>query len=257
MSHPPLTLDKCHEPRAVSRLIALIAVLNSAAVFVLGTSRQNWPPGFWAQRAEWIVAALAVTAVVPLLQYTISNRGERARRQALEREQKIEVFLAACLVYVVRHAGADFEHTGIQAFVVRGRLHRRQVRLAKVRLGAVPTSGIVWYPDKGVVGRCWSARAAQYEDLETHFARYRDCTRSEWEPLPAAARFGLTYDDFQRLKDKYRIVAAAPIIDRQDRYVGCVTADMPPDDGARSVARAAILASLATTAQLVSEALER
>jgi hypothetical protein len=234
----------------------LIAVLNSAAVFVLGASRQNWPAGFWVQRAAWIVAALVVSAAVPLLQYAISNRGERARRRALEREQRIELFLAACLVYVVRHAGADFEHTGIQAFAVRGRLHRRQVRLAKVRLGAVPSSGIVWYADKGVVGRCWSARLAQYEDLETHFARYRDVSRSEWEQLPAAVRFGLTYDDFQRLKNKYRIVAAAPIIDRQDRYVGCVTADMPPGDGARSVARAAILASLATTAQLVSEAME-
>jgi len=89
--------------------------------------------------------SLAVTAAIPLLQYGISERGERARRKALEREQKLEVFLAACLVYVVRNAGADFEHTGIQAFMVRGRFRPRHVRLAKVRLGAVPTSGIVWY----------------------------------------------------------------------------------------------------------------
>jgi hypothetical protein len=225
-------------------------------VLILGTSRQNWPPGFWVDRAAWVVAALAVTAVIPLLQFGISERGERARRKRLEREQKIEVFLAACLVYVVRNAGADFEHTGIQVFVVRGRLRRRQVRLAKVRLGAVPTSGIVWYPDKGVVGRCWSARAAQYEDLETHFAGYKHLSRLEWEALTAPARFGLTYDDFQCLKDKYRIVAAAPIIDRKDRYVGCITADTPQGEGSHAVARAAILASLATTAQLVGEAME-
>jgi hypothetical protein len=199
---------------------------------------------------------LAVTAAIPLLQYAISERGERARRRALEREQKIEVFLAACLVYVVRNAGADFEHTGIQAFVVRGRRRRRQVRLAKVRLGAVPTSGIVWYPDKGVVGRCWSARAAQYEDLETHFAGYRSLSRIEWDALPADARFGLTYDDFQCLKDKYRIVAAAPIIDHRGRYIGCITADTPQSEGSHAVCRAAILASLATTAQLVGEAME-
>jgi hypothetical protein len=230
--------------------------LNSAAVVILGTSRQDWPPGFWANRAEWVVAALVVTATIPLLHYGISERGERARRKALEREQKIEVFLAACLVYVVRHAGVDFEHTGIQAFVVRGRLRRRQVRLAKVRLGAVPASGVVWYQDKGVVGRCWSARAAQYEDLETHFAGYRHVSRTGWEALPPMARFGLTYDDFQRLKDKYRVVAAAPIIDRRDRYVGCVTADTPHGEKSDAVSRAAILASLATTAQLVGEAIE-
>jgi hypothetical protein len=229
--------------------------LNSAAVLILGSSRQNWPAGFWVDRSAWVVAALAVTAVIPLLQYGISERGERARRKVLEREQKIEVFLAACLVYVVRNGGADFEHTGIQAFIVRGRLRRRQVRLAKVRLGAVPTSGIVWYADKGVVGRCWSARSAQYEDLETHFAGYKHLSRTDWEELPAAARFGLTYDEFQCLKDKYRIVAAAPVIDHQDRYVGCITADMPQGEGSRVICRAAVLASLATTAQLVGEAM--
>ena len=236
--------------------MAATAVLNSAAVLILGTSRQDWPPGFWASRAGWVVAALAVTAAIPLLQYGISERGERARRKALEREQKIEVFLAACLVYVVRNAGADFEHTGIQAFVVRGRLRRKHVRLAKVRLGAVPTSGIVWYADKGVIGKCWSERAAQYEDVETHFARYRHLSRVDWEQLAPAARFGLSYEDFQPVKDKYSIVAAAPIIDHKDRYVGCITADTPQSRSSHAMSRAVIQASLATTAQLVGEALD-
>jgi hypothetical protein len=223
---------------------------------ILGTSRQNWPPGFWASRAGWVVAALIVTAAIPLLQYAISERGERARRKALEREQKLEVFLAACLVYIVRNAGADFEHTGIQAFMVRGRFRPRHVRLAKVRLGAVPTSGIVWYADKGVIGKCWTERAAQYEDVETHFARYKHLSRIDWEQLAPAARFGLTYEDFQPVKDKYSIVAAAPIIDQRERYVGCVTADMPQSAAARGISRTAIQASLATTAQLLSVALE-
>jgi hypothetical protein len=240
----------------VSKLIAATALLNSAAVLVLGAARQDWPAGFWTNRPAWTVAALIVTAVIPVWQYSLSERGERARRKALEREQKIEVFLAACLTYVVRNAGVDFEHTGIQAFVVRGRLRPKQVRLAKVRLGAVPTSGIVWYADKGVVGKCWMERAAQYEDLERHFAGCKHLSRLEWGQLPPSIRFGLTYEDFQRVKDKYSIVAAAPIIDRHDRYVGCLTVDTPQEPGSKGVSRAAILQSLATTAQLVSAALE-
>jgi hypothetical protein len=230
--------------------------LNSAAVVVLGAARQNWPANFWTARPGWAVAALVVTAIVPIWQYWLSERGERARRRALEREQKIEVFLAACLTYVVRHAGADFEHTGIQAFVVRGRFRPKQVRLAKVRLGAVPTSGIVWYADKGVVGKCWMERTAQYENLEQRFAGCKHLNRVEWEQLPPSIRFGLTYEDFQRVKDKYSIVAAAPIIDRHDRYVGCLTVDTPQDPDSKPIHRAAILQSLATTAQLVSAALE-
>ena len=58
------------------------------------------------------------------------------------------------------------------------------------------------------------------------------------------------------MKDKYSIVAAAPIIDHRDRYVGCITADTPQGASSHAMSRAVIQASLATTAQLVGEALD-
>lgn len=227
---------------------------NGVAVFVLGASRLNWPSAeFWNGKAGWAVGGLALTAAVPVLQAIIAERGERSRRKAIEREQTVQTFLIACLIYVVRHAKADWENTGIQAFVVRGwGGWARQVRLSKIRLGAIPSSGIRWTKGKGVIGRCWETRTPQYVDLAAHFAPYLGDSQEQWDGLPAATRFGLSFSDFQTQKGKYGIVAAVPIIDRKDNYVGCITADMPPNP-ARVPSREEVIKSLAGTARLVAE----
>lgn len=237
-------------------LIRVLVALNAVAVFALGASRQSWPAGFWTEKtAGWVVASLALTAIVPVVQVFIVERGERARRRALERQHKVEAFLTTSLIYIVRHGAADWENTGIQAFLVRGRWRQQQVRLAKVRLGAIPTSGIVWGAGKGVIGRCWARRAPQFEDLEAHFAQFNNHDLAAWDALSADQRFGLTWSDFQTLKGKYGVVAAVPIIGRNDRYIGCVTADTPPHHDGQALPKDVVLGSLATTAKLVGELL--
>lgn len=251
-------MDEWDHARRLPKLIWSLAVVNALAVFALGASRMNWPSiEFWSGRAGWIISALALTAAVPLVQAIIAERGERRRRKAIEREQTVQTFLIASLIYVIRHAHADWENTGIQAFGVRG-YHRwaHQVRLSKIRLGAIPSSGIRWTKGKGVIGRCWETRSPQYEDLSVHFAPYLDCAKEQWDALPAGTRFGLSFSDFQTQKGKYGIVAAVPMVDRKDKYIGCVTADMPPQvAGGKLPIREELLKSLAGTARLVAEVL--
>jgi hypothetical protein len=239
----------------LSKLIRVFAVVNGLAVFVMGAARLDWPRGFWADRTPWILGALVLTAVVPIVQVVVAERGEKARRLAIEREQKIETFLVASLVYAVRHAGADWVSTGIQAFVVKGWWRPRHVRVAKVRMGAIPSSGIVWTQGKGVIGKCWETRMPQFVDLHSQFAPYQAFEKAEWDALPAGDRFGLTYEDFQRLGHKYGVVAAVPIVDRHERYIGCVTADTPHDQQQANLNRELVLDSLANTAHLVREVL--
>lgn len=239
----------------MSKLIRACAALNGIAVIAVGASRLDWPKGFWIGRTPWVLGALVVTGVVPIVLVVVSEYGEKARRLAIEREQKIETFLVASLVYAVRHAGADWLTTGIQTFVVKGFWKPRHVRVAKVRLGPIPSSGIVWTKGKGVIGKCWETRTEQYEDLNARFAPYQAYDRAQWDALPATDRFGLTYDDFQRLGHKYGIVAAVPIVDRNERYIGCVTVDTPHDNDRGRLQRAEVLGSLANTAQLVREVL--
>jgi hypothetical protein len=241
----------------VSKLIKSLALANAAAVLVIGAARIDRPAGFWLLHPNWVIAALMVTALIPALQVGIRERGERGRRTAVERERRIEAFLAASLIHVARRAGADWETTGIQAFLIRRDWRRsQQVRAGKMRLGPVPSSGITWTEGKGIIGRCWATRAPQCADLESHFAPYLESTRAQWDALPVETRFGLTYEDFTRLRGKYGVVAAVPIIDARDSYVGCITADTPPLNGRPATLQIdEMVRSLASTAQLVRHVL--
>jgi hypothetical protein len=194
--------------------------------------------------------------LVPLAQVVISQVADRRRHQEGDLRQRVEPFLATSLIYLVRHARADFENTGVQAFLVkrRGLRGRHQIRIAKVRLGPIPPSGIAWTEGKGVIGGCWRTRTAHFVDLRRHFEPYEDHDQAAWEALPHDARYGLSFEEFQRVKGKYGIVAAAPIIGRDDRYVGCVTVDMPPAaPGQELPVREEVLGSLASAARLVAE----
>lgn len=97
--------------------------------------------------------------------------------------------------------------------------------------------------------------ADRFVDLAAHFSDYEQLGAEDFGRLPEAARFGLTFNDFQRLKGKYGIVAASPIVDEKGRYLGCVTADFPVEGDHGTIPQAPVLESLMTTARLVVEVL--
>jgi hypothetical protein len=196
------------------------------------------------------MVAIAVTIVVPFAQAGLVEYGERGRRKRSEREQDIQTFLSGALVNLANQAHADWEKTGVQAFQVRGWWKQRQVRVARVRLAAVASSGIQWGKGKGVIGQCWATRQPQYEDLGERFAPFSEFGRLQWEALPLETRFGLSFDEFQTVKGKYGIIAAVPIVNSRDKYVGCVTADMPT--GVAAPLREQLLKQLTLAAASIS-----
>jgi hypothetical protein len=243
----------------LSKLILGLAGLNALAVFVLGVARFSWPSEtFWTSHAGWVIAGLVTTALVPFLQAGLSERGAKRDRKRIEREREIETCLTSSLIYIVKHGGSSWLDAGVQAFAMQGRWGRqRQIRVAKVRLRPVGTSGVTWSKDKGVIGRCWATNAQQYEDLETHFSPFEDLDETAWDALPVETRFGLSFDDFQHLRGKYGVVAAVPIMNNKDRYIGCITADFGPRSSQPStLKKTEILGSLASTADLVAVVLK-
>jgi hypothetical protein len=237
-------------------LIRALAGINAIAALSVGLSRLKWPSGFWDGRDDWIAYTLIGVCVASILLPIMSELGEKARRQAVERRQQLHTFLASSLVYIARHSGADWETTGVQAFLVKRRwLRETHVAEAKVRLRPIPASGVQWTKGKGLIGRCWETRQPQFVDLAAHFADYEQLGAEDFGRLPEATRFGLTFDDFQRLKGKYGIVAASPIVDEKGRYLGCVTADFPVEGDHGTIPQAPVLESLMTTARLVVEVL--
>jgi hypothetical protein len=234
----------------LSALIWLIAVVNGFAAGVVGATRFDWPHGFWSNHGGWAVVAFVLTPILPFVIAGVNELGERRRRRALEREDNVRTCLVSSLVYLVRQCQADWEQTGVQLFAVRHKRWRQQhVRIAKVRLSSLASSGVVWTKGKGVIGRCWATRQAQFLPVEEYFAKYENLAADAWNELPADARYGLTHDDFQRLRGKYGVIAAVPIIDRKDRYIGCVTLDTPPESAI--LPHGEVFRSLAGTAEIV------
>lgn len=248
----------------MSKLVYLFPAINGFAVVILGLARIDWPdPTFWTKSA--VIGALVVTGAIPTIQAFISERGERRRRVALEREQTIRTCLAAALVVLARDCGANWETTGVQAFGLKRiafsfnpwKIWRlKQVRLSKLRLGAIPASGITWTKGKGLIGRCWDTKAPQWEKLNLHFAPFMTLTRAEWESYSPERVYGLSYDDFQATKGKFGLVAAVPIIGTTGQYLGCITMDTPASSSNRIDKNKAIQ-SLSLTADLVKTIIER
>src|SRR5262245_33092163 len=107
--------------RLVRRLVLLLPIFGTLSAIAVGLARQAWPSDeFWRARSGWILTAILVSAIVPLVQASISELGEKKRRKELEREAKVRGLLVAVLVYVVRHCNAPWDLTGIQAFLVAG-----------------------------------------------------------------------------------------------------------------------------------------
>src|SRR5204862_4355592 len=98
---------------------------------------------------------------------------------------------------------------GIHVWLAHGR-GKRQVlkRGPQFLLRSRRDSGILFTPNKGVVGRAWSEKAAVLLDLETH-VHPAATTRQEYEALPDDYRLGIAWDEYQRSKHYQAIWASA------------------------------------------------
>jgi hypothetical protein len=239
-------------------IVYALPVLGGGAAIAQGLARANWPnAAFWTTRGHWILTAIVVAGLIPALQTGISELGERRRRKLLELEDNVRAFLATSLVVVSRECNAPWDQTGLQAFLVDGWLWRkRHVRLSKIRLSSIASSGVRWTRGKGVIGACWSSHSVQWAQLdEAPFSKLDEWTGDEWNSLEPADTYGLSFADYQALGRKYGAVAAVPIMGSNDTYIGCVTLDTPP--GVRLESREIAIDSLSTTADLVRRFLRR
>jgi hypothetical protein len=244
--------------RVVRTLVLGLPVVGAGAAVAVGFARANWPSQmFWDTRQSHVVVAIVISGLIPVLQTTISELGEKRRRQALEREDNIRALLAGSLVVIARECAAPWDQTGIQAFLVVGWLWRqRQIRVAKIRLSSAPSSGVAWTKGKGVIGVCWETRTRQLEQLdEQPFKDLAKTDREQWLALDRRTTYGLSFDDYQTLGRKYGTVAAVPIMTSDDKYMGCIALDTP--SGVRLERTDSAFDSLSITADLVRRLLGR
>ncbi len=215
---------------AVKVLAAVVAAALTAALSLRST--EVWTP------SERTVVAMVVLLAVLAAASTAGGAVEewRARRVGARRDAA-DVILDAAAWAVVDTTGLDYRDLGLAAYRVqrslwvpwRQRLHRVHRVRAKRRPAA---SGVRWAPGKGVIGACVQRGQVVAVDVAADYAAIWPCTREEWETgvVPDEIRLGLTWSEFQDVRDKYDVVVATPILDTTGagtRVVGCVALDGP------------------------------
>lgn len=113
------------------------------------------------------------------------------------------------------------KHPGLQGRLPKGPTLKR---LDRLRPHGLNETAIPWSFGKGVIGLCWKSRKDVVLDFTKAYAPYIDCDRTGWARAPDNVRLGLTFDEFDRIRGKYGVVIASPILDGEE-FIGCVTVD--------------------------------
>jgi hypothetical protein len=209
--------------------IAAAAAVTTACLFAVGSD--VWNPSK-SVRTTLVVAAGALAFVSALAAAIEEYRGGVAAAM----REKVAFVLRALAFDLQDAVGLDVRELGVSAYVLRrevfapwrlrlARLHRERPAWSRA------TAGVHWRPGKGVVGRCVAEGKDVAVDLIVLDKALRDVTRRQWSSTDAELRLGLSWREYQRVRGKYGVVVASPIIDDRGphaRVIGCVAVDAPP-----------------------------
>jgi hypothetical protein len=210
-----------------SRLLwGLLVAAATAAVLLSGA---KIPRGFWEENRGLFYGGVAILAITALLE--VVRPGLQDRRLALER--RVREVLKAALLDIVESTGLDWRRLGVHAFLVR-RTWRHPFRGVLRRVGrerlssSPPASGIEWTRGKGALGRCWAEMRDVGVNLEVEWGSLRGSSRKDWEEASDEVKYGMSFEEFQRVRD-YGAIVVTPILDSREGFRGCVSVDAPGD----------------------------
>lgn len=190
--------------------------------------------GVWDASPRQRVALAVGVAALALGSSVAAAYGELRRQRSAAQREKVAFLLQALGFAVQDTTGIDFRDLGLAAYVVERplwRRHPRLVRLHRVRPRTSPgVSGVAWEPGKGVIGMCVTEGRDVGYDLAEFDADLAGITREEWDALDPDERLGLTYDEWLRLRDKFGVIVATPMVREQggrSLTIGCVALDGP------------------------------
>lgn len=205
------------------------AVVAAGATVVVALAGAGVPHGFWDNRMPLFGIAVAVLALSGIKPAITRALGERSA----QRERDIVDALKAAYVQIVEGTELDWKEIGLHAFVVRRSWPRvwreHQVRVGRWRLKSTPAvaSGVRWTLGKGLIGRCWELKKNVGANVTAEWGT-TELTEAEWEALDPSLRYGLSHEEYQRVRD-YGAIVATPILNDDGRYLGCISADAPGD----------------------------
>lgn len=215
--------------RLAAKVLAA-AVGAGATMTLLSVGMGLWTP-HESVRTGLVIAVGVVAFTSSVYAATEEYRGHMA---AAVRERV--AFVLRALAFDLQDAtGLDVRDLSLGVYLRRRAIwvpwRERLVRIHRERATSRPvTSGVRWSPGKGVVGRCVAEGQDIGVDLTELDASISEVSREKWATIDPELRLGLSWKEYQRVRGKYGVVLASPIIDDTGspaRVVGCVSLDAP------------------------------
>jgi hypothetical protein len=213
---------------AVKIILAAAAAATSTCLLAIGVDL--WDP------SRTIRTGLVATTGAVAFTSSVHAAVEEYRRRITAAAREKVAFVLRALAFDLQDAtGIDVRELGVSAYVRRRsrwcpwreelvRLHRERAVWCRA------TAGIRWRPGKGVVGRCVAQSKDVAVDLAALDMSLGAVTREQWPSVDPKLRLGLSWREYERVRDKYGVVFASPIIDDRGPHamvVGCVAVDAP------------------------------
>ena len=212
------------------RMIA--AATTAGAATALGLQQV----GLWNASRPVDAALVMLGTTAGFATATEAAWDDHRRRKGEDLRESVRAVLSPLLFDLQDATGISARRLGVAAYRRHSSIWpwrperlERLLRLRPVNQGA---SGIVWRPGVGVIGQCVERGEDVIEDLATLDEQLADVGADEWSTLASDLTYGFTFDEYQRVRGKYGVVLATPIIHETpagSRIVGCVSVDGPPD----------------------------
>ncbi|WP_432526107.1 hypothetical protein [Kineococcus mangrovi] len=204
-------------PRVWTGPVLDVAVAAAAAVVTLLLALDQ--ASVWAAPESAVVTLVLLTAVLAVVPSVLRAVATVRGRGAAARRELFDDLLSGALWAVVDATGLDPRDLSVAGYrLVRpwGRAPRLS-RVHRVRARRRPVaSGVRWAPGMGVVGECVATGAVVARDVTTLDA--------------AGDRQGLSPEEFRRVRGKYAVVVAVPLVEdsgARSSVTGCLALDGP------------------------------
>lgn len=192
--------------------------------------------GAWDPSYEMLVAMVAAGALVALATSVEAAVDEYRWGRVEEFRERARAVLSPLLVELEETTGVSTRQLGVSAYRLRRRLwpfrRPRLERLVRLQLVIRVTSGVAWRTGVGVIGQCVERGADIVENLAALDEQLADVSEAEWKTLPSDLTYGLSFREYAKVRGKYGVVLATPIIKESplgSRVIGCISVDAPED----------------------------
>jgi hypothetical protein len=218
----------------------------------------------WDPSRRLMVAMIAASVAIAFITTTEAAVDQFRHGRAEEIRDQARAVLAPLLLGLEEATGISTRNLGVSAYRLRRKIlpfrKRRLERLVRMQLIIRVASGIAWREGVGVIGQCVERREDIIENLATLDAQLGDITPAEWKQLPTDLTYGLSYDEYARVRGKYEVILATPMIRETplgSRVIGCIAIDAPQaafDALARDETRGIVAAAAVPLAALLTQA---